>query len=218
MGARKIESPKAGRVWKLAAGSLLVIGALTGCGGGGSDETMESAASADSPETSQAAGTTATANATTTAVWTKVASEGKQFVALTTTPITYGTATRYVRLRLSGTYTCNAATFGKDPAPGETKECHAKSTSTSGTAILEWTASTDAGVNGYRVYYGSSSGKYLQALGSGYPVSTGTTFGLTGLTPGSAYYFAVTSTGTGGQESDYSNEASKVIPKLTSAQ
>lgn len=218
MGAWKIESPKPGRVWKLAAASMLVVGALSGCGGGGSDEPLETGAQADSTESALAAGATATAQATSTAVWTKVASEGKQFVALTTTPITYGTATRYVKLRLSGTYTCNAATFGKDPAPGETKDCRAKDTSTSGTAILEWVASTDAGVNGYRVYYGPSSGKYLQALGSGYSVSTGTTFGLTGLTPGSAYYFAVTSTGTGGQESDYSNEASKVIPKLTSAQ
>lgn len=218
MGAQQIESPKAGRVWKLAAGSLLLISALAGCGGGGTDETVDSPETADSRESSLAAGSKVTAQATSTAVWSKVASEGKQFVALTTTPVTYGTATKWVKLRLSGTYTCNAATFGSDPAPGETKECKARATSTSGAAILEWAASTDANVTGYRVYYGSSSGKYDQALGSGYAVSVGTTFGLAGLTPGSTYYFAVTSTASGSQESDYSNEASKVIPKLTSAQ
>jgi hypothetical protein len=215
MGAWNLDWPANGQVVKVTASILLAAGTLAGCGGGGADDEPVQAASVGGVTASSERESSAAATAT--AVWTKVAGEGNQFVALTTTPVIYGTSTKWVKLRLSGTYTCNAATFGSDPAPGETKECHAKSTSTSGTAILEWTASGDTGVTGHRVYYGSRAGTYLQPLGSGYAVSTGTAFGLAGLTPGSAYYFAVTSTGAAGQESDYSNEASKVIPKLTSA-
>ena len=66
-------------------------------------------------------------------------------------------------------------------------------------------------VTGYRVYYGTSSRSYSQALGSGAFVATGT-YVVNGLESGRTYYFAVTAIDTAGGESGFSNEASKTIP------
>ncbi len=82
-----------------------------------------------------------------------------------------------------------------------------------GSATLAWTAAADARVVGYRVYYGPSPGSYLQAAGSGVYTTSTSGFTASGLNSGTTYYFAVTSvTGVPGEESTYSNEASKLIP------
>ena len=62
---------------------------------------------------------------------------------------------------------------------------------------------------GYRVYFGITSGSYFQPFGQGVEVGKVTSYTVKGLTPGTPYYFAVT-TQVGGHESRYSNEASKV--------
>ena len=86
------------------------------------------------------------------------------------------------------------------------------STPVSNTAILAWDSVADAAVTGYSVYYGTASGVYFQAVGSGISAGNVTTYTLTGLTRGNRYYFAVTAYDTAGLESGYSNEVSKVIP------
>ena len=53
---------------------------------------------------------------------------------------------------------------------------------------LTWNASTDAGLAGYKVYYGVQSRTYPNAL----DVGKTTTHTVTGLQEGATYYFAVT--------------------------
>ena len=79
------------------------------------------------------------------------------------------------------------------------------------TAVLEWTASESPDVTGYRVYYGTTSGAYDQPMGSGIAAGASDRYTVTGLTPGATYFFAVTSTDDAGNESEYSNEATKTL-------
>lgn len=80
-----------------------------------------------------------------------------------------------------------------------------------GSATLEWSGSGDSRVAGYRVYVGTSSGKYLQAKGAGINVGSTTTSSVSGLSSGQTYYFAVTSYDGSGNESAFSAEATKTI-------
>jgi hypothetical protein len=72
-------------------------------------------------------------------------------------------------------------------------------------------ASEDAGVTGYRIYHGTASRSYIQAPGSGVPAGNATSFTLTGLQRGQMYYFAATAIDALGNESPFSNEATKLI-------
>ena len=83
-----------------------------------------------------------------------------------------------------------------------------------GQAILSWdppTTNADGSpltdLDGYRIYYGTSSGAYVTTLDVG-NVITST---ITNLTDGTIYYFAVTAYDLSGNESDFSNEVSKNI-------
>jgi fibronectin type 3 domain-containing protein len=60
------------------------------------------------------------------------------------------------------------------------------------------------------VYYGTSPGAYLQQRGYGFSANT-TGYTVSGLALGQTYYFSVTAVDAAGNESAYSNEASKVI-------
>src|SRR5712692_1984665 len=82
----------------------------------------------------------------------------------------------------------------------------------SNSASLAWDAVTAPNLSGYRVYFGTAPGTYLQPLGQGISVGNVTAYTLTGLASGSLYYFAVTAFDTLGMESAYSNEVSKSIP------
>jgi chitodextrinase len=82
----------------------------------------------------------------------------------------------------------------------------------SNSASLAWDAVTAPALSGYRVYFGTAPGTYLQALGLGISVGNVTTFTVTGLTSGTRYYFVVTDFDTSGNESLYSNEVFKDIP------
>src|SRR2546421_5308947 len=82
----------------------------------------------------------------------------------------------------------------------------------SNTASLAWDAVTVPSLSGYRVYFGTAPGTYLQSLGQGISVGNVTAYTLTGLASGSQYYFAVTAFDTVGVESPYSNEVSKNVP------
>lgn len=71
-------------------------------------------------------------------------------------------------------------------------------------ATLEWEASTDSDLAGYRVFVGRASGVYTETIDVGnvlqYPLST--------LEPGASYYLAVTAYDHWGNQSDYSPEVS----------
>lgn len=77
----------------------------------------------------------------------------------------------------------------------------------SGSVTLTWDPVTASPVSGYRVYYGTSSGSYQQAISIG----NSTTYALSGLTSGIRYYFVVTAVDTSGTESGYSNEVYKDV-------
>jgi chitodextrinase len=79
-------------------------------------------------------------------------------------------------------------------------------------ATLTWGAPSDSRVVGYRVYYGNGSRDYMQAWGTGAQAGNCTTYVVTNLNRGATYYFAVTAYDASGNESDFSNEASKSIP------
>src|SRR6266850_1851413 len=82
----------------------------------------------------------------------------------------------------------------------------------SNSASLAWDSVTAPTLSGYRVYFGTAPGTYLQSLGQGISVGNVTAYTLTGLASGTQYYFAVTAFDTLGVESPYSNEVSKNIP------
>lgn len=79
-------------------------------------------------------------------------------------------------------------------------------------AILSWGASMESDLSGYRVYYGTASGSYLQSRGQGIDVGNTTTYTITGLNSGVRYYFVMTAYDYAGNESVYSDEVFKDIP------
>jgi hypothetical protein len=61
----------------------------------------------------------------------------------------------------------------------------------------------------YKIYYGTASNTYTQVVNVTNPGTTTITHTLN--LPAGTYYFVVTDVDSSGQESDYSNEASKTI-------
>ena len=79
-------------------------------------------------------------------------------------------------------------------------------------AALAWDAVTDPTFSGYRIYYGTAPGTYLQSVGQGLNVGKATSFTVTGLSSGTRYYFAATAYDTLNMETTYSDEVFKDIP------
>ncbi|HEX9023545.1 MAG TPA: fibronectin type III domain-containing protein, partial [Geobacteraceae bacterium] len=80
-----------------------------------------------------------------------------------------------------------------------------------GNSQLSWTPPTTntdgsqlTNLAGYKIYYGTASGQYTQAVNAG----NVTSYTITNLTNGVKYYFAATAYNTAGVESGYSNEVS----------
>jgi hypothetical protein len=71
------------------------------------------------------------------------------------------------------------------------------------TATLAW--DPVAAATGYRVYYGTVPGTYLQLPGQGLNAGNVTAHTVTGLARGTRYYFAVTAFDSSGNESPLSN-------------
>ncbi len=90
--------------------------------------------------------------------------------------------------------------------------CGGGSGSSTSSAALSWGTVKATNVAGYRVYYGTRSGEYLQKNGQGVDAGNATSFTVTGLEGGSRYYFAVIAYNDLGYESGYSNEVFKDIP------
>ena len=80
-----------------------------------------------------------------------------------------------------------------------------------GGAILAWDAVPHPNLLGYRVYYGTVPGQYLQSAGQGIDVGNVTNYTVTGLRSATRYYFTVTSVDASGRESGFSNEVFKDI-------
>jgi hypothetical protein len=78
--------------------------------------------------------------------------------------------------------------------------------------MLGWDPLTFPNFSGYRVYYGTAPGTYLQSPGQGISAGNVTTYTVTGLASGSRYYFAVTDFDTLGNESPFSSEVFADIP------
>jgi len=137
-------------------------------------------------------------------------------VAVTGTVSVSGTTATFTPTAplVAGTYTATITTGAKDAAGNALAANFAWSFTTTQapatTATLMWDAATAA--TGYRVYYGTAPGVYLQALGQGFSVGNVLTYTVTGLSSGTRYYFAVTAVDTLGNESGYSNEVFKDIP------
>ncbi len=78
---------------------------------------------------------------------------------------------------------------------------------------LSWDSSGDPNVGGYKIYYGGASGSYTNCIDVGNVMSAT----VSGLAPGTTYYFAATTYDTFGNESDYSNETTYHAPSATGA-
>ena len=89
-----------------------------------------------------------------------------------------------------------------DPVPARSVTFPANS------VALAWDRSASAEVAGYRVYYGAASGIYTNSVMVG-NVSTNT---VSGLAPGTAYFFVVTAYDAAGLESLFSNETTYTVP------
>ena len=77
-----------------------------------------------------------------------------------------------------------------------------------GSVTVLWDAAP--GATGYVLYYGTATRLYDQAKGAGIAVGNVTSYTLTGLTPGVTYYVAPAAVDGSGNESDVSQEISKV--------
>jgi len=73
---------------------------------------------------------------------------------------------------------------------------------------LAWDRNTEPNIAGYKVYVGTTSGVY------GVPLDVGnvTTYTVTGVAAGTAYYISVTAYDQTGLESGFSNEVTAIIP------
>jgi hypothetical protein len=78
---------------------------------------------------------------------------------------------------------------------------------------LAWNPSTTSGVTGYRVYSGAASHAYTNVL----QVGNATNATVSGLAPGTTYYFAVTAVNSLGLESVTSTEINYSVPAANTA-
>ena len=188
---------------------LIACAALAACGGGdGQDDSV-----------AQNEGETqASALATTTGSWTRIAGESQKFSLSSLKTVRYGANGQYVQKTVSGTGYCTNTFFGRDPMYGIYKTCDVwnassgSTTPTTATAATSWVAPTNVAPSYYRIYYGTASRTYQQAKGSGINVGKVLSYNVSGLKSGTLYYFAVTAVDANGNESPYSNEATKQTP------
>ncbi len=129
--------------------------------------------------------------------------------------VTLGNVTTYQNTGLSAsttyTYTVRAIDAAGN-ASGASTTASATTQAPSTIAVLNWDPVSATDLAGYRVYYGTAPGTYVQPLGQGINVGNVTSYTATGLTSGTRYYFVVTAYDTANNESAFSNEVFKDIP------
>ena len=127
---------------------------------------------------------------------------------------TLGNVTTYESAGLSAStaYTYNVDAIDAAGNASGTSAAASATTLAPNTATLAWDAVTHPNLAGYRVYYGTAPGVYLQSAGQGVNVGNATTYTVTGLGSGTRYYFAVTAYYALNNESGFSNEVFKDIP------
>ena len=127
---------------------------------------------------------------------------------------TLGNVTTYQNtgLTASTTYSYNVDAIDAAGNASGVSTAASATTLAPNTATLAWDAVTAASLSGYRVYYGTAPGTYLQSAGLGLDIGNVTIYTVTGLSSGIRYYFAVTAIDTSNDESVYSNEVFKDIP------
>src|SRR5438552_2065693 len=200
---------------------------LAGCGGVGGAETSTSNAAGTTPSvdttlpstptglTGAAAGSTG-ANLAWSASTDNVGVTG-YIVRRNGVQVATPATTSFADTGLSAATTYSYTVAARDAAGNISANSTSVSVTTpppapSNSASLTWDAVTAPTLSGYRVYFGTAPGTYLQSLGQGISVGNVTAYTLTGLASGSQYYFAVTTFDTVGVESPYSNEVSKNVP------
>jgi hypothetical protein len=75
---------------------------------------------------------------------------------------------------------------------------------------LAWNRCTNSTVAGYNIYYGGASRAYTNEISAG----NTTNATISGLVPGTTYYFAATTYSAAGLESPFSSEVSYLVPLL----
>src|SRR6266849_769857 len=129
------------------------------------------------------------------------------------TPTTTSFADTGLAAATTYSYTVAARDAAGNTSPNSTSvSVTTAAVSLSNSASLAWDAVTVLNLSGYRVYFGTAPGTYLQSAGQGVSVGNVTGFTVTGLASATRYYFAVTDFDTSGNESPYSNEVFKDIP------
>ena len=128
------------------------------------------------------------------------------------TPTTTTFADTGLSVATTYTYTVAARDAAGNTSTAASASVTTAPTPPSNSATLTWDAVLASNLSGYRVYFGTAPGTYLQPLGQGVSVGNVTTYIQTGLSSATRYYFAVTATDSIGDESAYSNEVFKDIP------
>jgi hypothetical protein len=200
----------------------MAVAVLAACGG--ASDPAEDTAKADD---TVAATTNERAEARRRSTWVYCAAEGATCAVPSQRVVRYGVSGAYMYKTISGSIACNNSMWG-DPAVGRAKTCdYAASTSAvapapapapvpapapapAPSATLQW--DPRVGAASYRLYYGTASRTYSQALGEGLAVgAANTSYAVNNLTAGRSYYFAVTAVDANGNESVFSNEAVKLV-------
>ncbi|MBA5862431.1 MAG: hypothetical protein GDA65_06960, partial [Nitrospira sp. CR1.1] len=113
-----------------------------------------------------------------------------------------------MRIPVSLSVLASGSTTPPPPSPtaSATSPPPPPSASATGTVTVMWNANTEADLQGYRVYVGTSSGARTQAFDVGNVTSTRLTLPL-----GSTYFFVVTAYDKSGNESSPSGELSRSL-------
>ena len=77
----------------------------------------------------------------------------------------------------------------------------------SNASLVMWTENTENDVEGYNIYYGTSSGDYTVVV----DVGNVTEYEFCGVPEGTTYYIALTAYDTGNNESDFSEEVVSTV-------
>jgi chitodextrinase len=200
------------------------VQAFDAAGNASAQSSQASATTLAAPDTtapSTPTGLTATAVSTSqinlswTASSDNIGVTGYQIYRAGTLIATLGNVTSYQNTGLTAStaysYTVRALDAAGNVSP-HSASASATTQATNNAAVLTWDPVSYLTLGGYRVYYGTAPGNYLQPAGQGINVGNVTTYPVTGLSSGTRYYFAVTAFDSSGNESPLSNEVFKDMP------